>query len=82
MSERPDGPISGLLYEYSRRLSAASNHAVAEGHDVTGMTVLDGYDRTLHPWMHGRRPADLAERVREFLNTIRARKAREDENEY
>lgn len=64
MTERPDGPISGLLYDLSRRHRAARRHALAEGyHDVPLKSVFVGYDRTLHPWMHGRRPHDIAERI-------------------
>ena len=64
--ERPNGPISGLLWEYGKQLNAARTHAAAEGHSTDGRMILDSYDRTLHPWIHGRRPADLAERLREW----------------
>lgn len=60
--EAPDGPVSGLLYEYDQRLAAARRHTQAEGYAVDASTVLDSYDRVLHPVMHGRRPHDLVER--------------------
>ena len=60
--DRPDGSISGILFDQSCRLAASDNHALVEGHVVNARTVLDSYDRVLHPWMHGRRPHDLAER--------------------
>ena len=69
MSDRTDGSISGLMYDYSRRLSAGENHATVEGHEIDTQTVLESYDRALHPWMHGRRPHDLAERYGESILT-------------
>lgn len=65
-SGRPDGPLSGLMYDYSQQLRAAGRHAAAEGHPATARTVLESYDRTLHPWMHGRRPEELAEKLRDW----------------
>ena len=65
-ADRPDGPLSGVLYDYGQRLTAARTHAVAEGHPTDARTILDSYDRTLHPWLHGRRPVDLAARLREW----------------
>lgn len=65
--ERPDGPLSGLFYDFTVRVNVGRNHAIAEGHEFVDRAVLEGYDRTLHPWMHGRRPQDLADRVRRWL---------------
>lgn len=66
--DRPDGAISGLLYDYELRVSAVGRHAAAEGATTTTThRVLDSYDRTLHPWMHNRRPADIARRLHEWL---------------
>lgn len=65
-TERPTGSVSGLLYDYSRRLRTATRHADAEGEEVHPQVILDSYDRALHPWIHGRRPHDLAERVRKW----------------
>lgn|GEM_PF-4265059 len=62
-----DGPLSGLFFEFDCRLAAVDAHGAAEGIDVQGRVALDSYDRVLHPWMHGRRPADLLERVRGVL---------------
>lgn len=59
---RPDGPISGLLHDFGQQLGAVRRHAQAEGHSVDAAGVIDSYDRTLHPVMHGRRPHDLVER--------------------
>lgn len=69
-ASRPDGPISGILFDYGLQLRAAGRHALAEGHDVGTRTVLDSYDRTLHPWMHGRRPHDLAERYGDEIEAL------------
>lgn len=66
--DRPTGPISGLFYEYTQQIQAAATHASAEGHSIGARTVLESYDRTLHPWMHGRRPDDLAEKIRGWFN--------------
>ena len=70
MSDRPDGPISGLIYDYSLRLAAGGNHALVEGHEIGARTVLESYDRVIHPWMHGRRPHDLAERYGDTIEAI------------
>lgn len=59
-----------MLWEFDRQVQAAGRHAAAEGHDVSVRTVLEGYDRTLHPWMHGRRPSDLAEKYGALVETI------------
>lgn len=59
---KPSGPLTGLLYEFDQQLQAAGTHAAAEGHSVGARTILESYDRTLHPWMHGRRAYDLVER--------------------
>jgi hypothetical protein len=60
--ERPDGPLTGLLHDFDQRVDAVRRHAAAEGHAVDPRVVLDSYDRTLHPFMHGRRPPELVER--------------------
>jgi len=60
--DRPDGPLTGLLHEYGRRLNAAERHTAAEGHVTDSRVVLDSYDRVLHPWLHGRRLPDLLDR--------------------
>jgi hypothetical protein len=66
-SDRPDGAISGLLWESSQQCRAAGRHCAAEGHPADIRTVLESYDRALHPWMYGRRPADIAEKIRGWL---------------
>lgn len=65
--ERPDGPVSGLFWDVGRQLSSVGNHESAEGHDAHPYAVVRGYDRALHPWLHGRRPSDLAQRFREVF---------------
>lgn len=70
MSERPSGGISGVLYDYSRQLHAVQRHASAEGNDVTTNVILDSYYRQLHPWAYGRRPFELAQRVREWWSSL------------
>ena len=59
VEDRPTSPMSGLIYEYSRQIHAVKQHAAAEGHAVSTHTTLTSYDRTLHLWLHGRRPEDL-----------------------
>jgi len=54
------------------QMAAVRVHVAAEGIDVDGRVVLDSYDRTLHPWMYGRRPEDLARRAREWARKRRA----------
>lgn len=54
------------MYDLQQRLVAGENHKSAEGLGVTSRTVLESYDRVLHPWIHGRRPADIARRLREW----------------
>jgi hypothetical protein len=66
-SERPDGPFSRIFWKYDRQLRAAGRHAAAEGTSVGAREVLESYDRALHPWMHGRRPHDIYERIRGWL---------------
>lgn len=66
----PDGAISGILYEFSLQIEVAERHAAAEGHAVLAETVLDSYDRQLHPWLHGRRPSDLVAFARGLLESI------------
>ena len=61
---RPTGPMSGLMYEYSRQIHSVKRHAAAEGTAVSMHTTLTSYDRTLHPWLHGRRPEDLLRAAR------------------
>lgn len=63
IDEQPDGPLSGTLYRYHLEVHAAGTHALAEGHEVGVRTILKSYDRAEHPWLHGRRPHDLAERL-------------------
>lgn len=70
-TKRPDGPLTSLLFEFSQQLAAAERHAAAEGHSADARTVLESYDRTLHPWMHGRRPEDIAEKIRTWWHSIR-----------
>ena len=65
--DRPDGIIGEVLWDWGRRFSAVSTHLHAEGGDVHPSAVIEGYDRALHPWLHGRRPADIAAKVREVL---------------
>lgn len=64
------GPLSGILHGYHLRVRAVRRHVQAEGYEdhVPTMTILTSYDRTEHPWLHGRRPHDLVERLREFLD--------------
>lgn len=64
----PDGSLSSVMWQHDLQLGACRRHAHAEGMDVQTMTVLDSYDRTLHPWMHGRRPHDIAEIVRTWFD--------------
>lgn len=67
--DRPDGPgFSPILWNYDRRVGAARNHERFEGADVGCMTILDSYDRQLHPWLHGRRAEDIVSKVREVLS--------------
>ncbi|GGL55041.1 hypothetical protein [Halocalculus aciditolerans] len=63
-TEPPSRAISGLLWEYGQQMNAASTHMAAEGVEIKGLTVLESYDRVLHPWMHGRRPHEIYERIR------------------
>ena len=55
------------MWQYDLQLGAARTHGYAEGVDLSSMTVLQSYDRTLHPWMHGRRPNDIAAKVRAWF---------------
>jgi len=54
------GPMVSIMLKHDRQLRAARSHATAEGHSVDTLCVLESYDRQLHPWIHGRRPTDLA----------------------
>jgi hypothetical protein len=56
-----------IMRQHDRQVSATRRHATAEGHTVDTMTVLESYDRQLHPWIHGRRPVEIAARVRGWL---------------
>ena len=76
MSSKPDGALTGLLYELDQQQQAADNHMAAEGHNAQTVTVLDSYDRTLHPWMHGRRPPDIARTAREWWHLALKRAGR------
>jgi len=64
--DRPDG-VRGLLFDLHRQSTAVAHHQFAEGADVQARTVFESYDRQLHPWLHGRRPADIAAKAREVL---------------
>jgi len=75
---RPDGAFSGLLYDHSRRLVAASQHARFEGHDPSPRAVLEGYDRALHPWVRGYRIGELRDTLREKYRTLTTRLGRGD----
>lgn len=67
LGERPEGPgFSPILYDMQQQITAARHHGLAEGADVDSLEVLESYDRQLHPWLHGRRPADIARRIREW----------------
>lgn len=65
---RPDGPLSGSLYDMDRRRLAAQTHATFEGHDVPLRAVLEGYDRALHPWIRGWRPGEIRETLGELVS--------------
>lgn len=67
LGERPEGPMSGMLHDSMLRLNVGKNHCFAEGYDAPSRAILTGYDRTEHPWMHGRRAHDLAAKVRGWL---------------
>ena len=50
---RPDGAISGLLWDHDRRLIAATAHATIEGHsEINTRAVLESYSRNERPWWH------------------------------
>lgn len=66
VDEQPDGPLSGTFYRYTQELYAAQTHALHEGIEADPRAVLDSYDRNCHPWMHGRRPHDIARRLRSW----------------
>lgn len=61
------GAFSSLLFEADCQLAAVEQHSAAEGHRVPVGTILESYDRALHPWMHSRRPADLKARLQELM---------------
>lgn len=71
--ERPDGALSGLLYDCDRRVTACRTHALAEGHDLDIRAVLEGYDRARHPWIRGWRLGEIRETVRERYRDIKQR---------
>ncbi|WP_147299516.1 hypothetical protein [Haloferax sp. Atlit-6N] len=64
MTDRPDGALSGVMWDLNRRLDAGQNHALVEGAPVDAMPIFEGYDRALHPWVRGWRPGELRETIR------------------
>lgn len=66
VGQRPDSAIGGLLYDAGRRWNAVATHAALEGHEMPAHAAARGYDRAEHPWLHNRRPHDLARRLREW----------------
>jgi len=64
VTDRPDSIIGGVIWDKQRQCIAVGSHAAAEGKEISIRTTLESYDRTLHPWIHGRRPADIAEKAR------------------
>ena len=64
--EGPNGTLSELLYEYNLQLQATDRHAAIEGKSVDNHIVLESYDRVLHPWVHGRRPLDIAKKIKSW----------------
>ena len=73
--DRPTGPVSSLMYEYSRQIHSIKRHADAEGLTVRPRTTLASYDRALHPWLHGRRPPQIAAHLRTWWRGVRGRLA-------
>ena len=61
LGERPDGPVSGILWDHTRRMNVCRAHAVAEGYDFDDRAALEGYDRALHPWIRGWRYGEIQE---------------------
>ena len=59
LGERPDGAISGILYDHTRRMNVCRAHALAEGYEFNDRAALEGYDRALHPWMRGWRFGEI-----------------------
>lgn len=59
--------IPSLLIDYVEQYASARRHARAEGIDLESIDVLESYDRNVHPWMHGRRPADIADYLRGLI---------------
>jgi hypothetical protein len=59
-----------MFWDWGRRYRAVSIHLHAEGGDVPPSAVTEGYDRALHPWMHGRRPEDIAEKVQDACDRV------------
>jgi len=68
--EKPDGAFSQILYEYDQQVRTIEQHAAAEGYATNTMITLDSYDRARHPWLHGRRLADLVAKVREVIPRV------------
>ncbi|GGN84541.1 hypothetical protein [Haloarcula pellucida] len=68
VEDRPDSILGGMFWDWGRRFRAVSVHLHAEGGDVHPRAVIEGYDRALHPIMHGRRPHDIAQKVREVFS--------------
>lgn len=67
LGDWPDGGLSGLLRDFALQCNVGRNHAYIEGYEPADRAVLEGYDRALHPYMHGRRPHDLARKARAWL---------------
>ena len=59
-----DGPVSNLMERHLTRQNVAMNHGLAEGFVPDHDAVWRSYDRVEHPWMHGRRAADLIEKLK------------------
>lgn len=69
--QRPTGGLVEIMRSYDRQITAAQRHATAEGHPVEPLTVLESYDRVLHPWIHGRRPHDIGRKARCYWESLR-----------
>jgi hypothetical protein len=66
IGERPDNDLVAVMYDLGLRGNVGRNHARFEGYAPPYGAILRGYDRAEHPWVHGRRPADLVERLRRW----------------
>ena len=71
LGSRPDGPISGILYDHTRRMNVCRAHALAEGYEFDDRAALEGYDRVLHPWVRGWRPGEIRETLRGYAEKYR-----------